>query len=397
MKKKILILTEIYLKGGLDTFLHNLYIKKKNIEIYLMCNEDYPGIKDLKKKTKLISYLSINSNLFEKLNYLRQDIILKILLYFPLKCILLLFNYFILTFFYLIKYYFFFKKNKFDRLMVVNGGYPASLILRISLLSWRLSSRKKSILNIHNFSLPYRFPFGVFEYFLDFLIMKSVNKIILCSKSCLKNFIDKRNVFSNHKDVDFIYNGIENNNLKKVKKIKNSVGVFATLENRKGHLYLLDIINLIVKKNNKIKFFFFGDGENWSKNLIKKKIIKLKLEKNVMLQGHVKKNIKYMSKMELVAIPSIDFESFGYVGIEAMSCKVPIIANKIGGLEEILNNVPSAKLIKVGFQKTFAREIIKFFSQNQKKIDDKLSQSYERFKKNYTKNIMQKNYFKKII
>ena len=104
-----------------------------------------------------------------------------------------------------------------------------------------------------------------------------------------------------------------------------------------------------------------------------------------------------MSKMELVAIPSIDFESFGYVGIEAMSCKVPIIANKIGGLEEILNNVPSAKLIKVGFQKTFAREIIKFFSQNQKKIDDKLSQSYERFKKNYTKNIMQKNYFKKII
>jgi hypothetical protein len=90
---------------------------------------------------------------------------------------LLTLNYFFLTIIIFLKYYFFFKKYKFDRLVVVNGGYPASLILRVSLLSWRASTNKKSILNIHNFSLPYRVPFGIFEYFLDYLIMKSVSKL----------------------------------------------------------------------------------------------------------------------------------------------------------------------------------------------------------------------------
>lgn len=397
MKKKILILTEIYMKGGLDTFLKNLYVKKKNLNIFLMCNQDYPGINDLKKKIQLIPYFSLNSNLFEKLNFLRQNIFLKIILYFPLKTILLTFNYLILTFFYLIKFYFFFKKNKFDRLIVVNGGYPASLILRISLLSWRLSSNKKSILNIHNFSLPYRLPFGIFEYFLDLLIMNSVNQVILCSKSCLNDFLHKRDIFLKHKNVKFIHNGISDLRLKKLKKIKNSVGVFASLEKRKGHLYLLDIIKLIKKKNKNITFYFFGEGEKWFHNLIERKIKKLNLEKNVVLCGFVKENLSYMRRMELVTIPSIEFESFGYVGIEAMLCKVPIIANKTGGLAEVLKNIPSAKLIKIGNKNSFANEILKFFSGDQNKIGSHVDKTYEIFQGKYNKRVMQEKYFEKII
>jgi hypothetical protein len=47
---KILIFTEVYKKGGLDTFLHNLNLKKKNVNLFLMCNKDYPGIEKFKKE-----------------------------------------------------------------------------------------------------------------------------------------------------------------------------------------------------------------------------------------------------------------------------------------------------------------------------------------------------------
>lgn len=361
-----------------------------------MCNKDYPGIEKFKKRINLIKYFSLNSNIFEKLNYLRKNLVLKFFFYLPIKIVLLTLNYFFLTIYYFFKYYFFFKKYKFDRLVVVNGGYPASLILRVSLLSWRASTNKKSILNIHNFSLPYRVPFGIFEYFLDYLIMKSVSKIILCSKSCLSNF-KKRSIFLKHQDISFIYNGVDQKKLSKIEKIKNSVGVFASLEIRKGHIYLLDIIKLLIKKNSKIKFFFYGEGEKWEEDLIKKKIIKLKLENNVTLMGFVDNNSYHMQKMEIIAIPSLEYESFGYVGVEAMSCKVPIVANKIGGLAEVLKNVPSAKLIQLGNKKKFAKEILNFFLASKSEINQNLSKSYEIFKKKYNKSTMQKNYFKKIL
>ena len=55
---KICFFTEIYYKGGLDTFLINLFNawpnKKDNLTLF--CNESHPGITTIEKKTTRPEY-----------------------------------------------------------------------------------------------------------------------------------------------------------------------------------------------------------------------------------------------------------------------------------------------------------------------------------------------------
>lgn len=52
---------------------------------------------------------------------------------------------------------------------------------------------------------------------------------------------------------------------------------------------------------------------------------------------HYKSILKYYMAADLVVIPSL-YEPFGYVALEALTCKCPILANNVGGLVEILKD-----------------------------------------------------------
>ena len=47
---------------------------------------------------------------------------------------------------------------------------------------------------------------------------------------------------------------------------------------------------------------------------------------------------KYLSLTDILVLPSIKFESFGMVLIEAMRQKVPVICSDSGGMKEIVKN-----------------------------------------------------------
>ena len=63
-----------------------------------------------------------------------------------------------------------------------------------------------------------------------------------------------------------------------------------------------------------------------------------------------------MAEMDIVVIPSL-FESFGYVGLEAMTLRKPVIASAVGGLQEIFNS-EIALLVKPGDEAALAEAII---------------------------------------
>lgn len=52
---------------------------------------------------------------------------------------------------------------------------------------------------------------------------------------------------------------------------------------------------------------------------------------------HYKRILEYYKAADLVVIPSL-YEPFGYVALEALTCKCPILANNVGGLVEILKD-----------------------------------------------------------
>lgn len=107
-----------------------------------------------------------------------------------------------------------------------------------------------------------------------------------------------------------------------------------------GRLDKLKGINLLVEAWNEIKdeeLLIVGTGPEEE---YLKKYINDNNMKNVKLVGHKKKDVamEILSKSKALIFPSQSYEAFGLVLIEALNLGVPVIANDIGSISEIIKH-----------------------------------------------------------
>ena len=237
------------------------------------------------------------------------------------------------------------------------------------------------------------------------LIIQKFNcKIIAVSKSLKKSLVVDGGL--KKKEIKVIYNGISIQNKKNIqnkKKLKInqlSVGIFGRVEHRKGHHLLILSWQKIQKIIPNICLYIVGDGE---KNYVKKLKYLIKKEnldeKKIIWISYTDNIYKIMSKVKLVIVPSINFESFGRVAVEAMALKKPLITSDFGGLKEVNKNNKTGLVLKVHIKKKLEDGIIQLMS-NEKKRKLFGKEGYINFKKNFTSKIMSNNYYqfiKKII
>lgn len=105
----------------------------------------------------------------------------------------------------------------------------------------------------------------------------------------------------------------------------------------KGQEIMIKAIPYILKKNPNYKFYFIGDGETKYKQIELAK--KLKVEKSCVFTGSISQAKVYaiLAKSKLHVSASED-EAFGMVNLEAIAFETPILAHKVGGIPEILQD-----------------------------------------------------------
>ena len=109
----------------------------------------------------------------------------------------------------------------------------------------------------------------------------------------------------------------------------------AELHERKGLKYLIEAIPDIIKKYPETKLVIIGEGKD-RKNL-EHLIGRLGIENHVLLAGKQKEIPKVLKSSDIFVLPSLR-EAFGLVILEAMITGLPVIASKVGGIPEIINN-----------------------------------------------------------
>lgn len=108
-----------------------------------------------------------------------------------------------------------------------------------------------------------------------------------------------------------------------------------TLHERKGFKYLIEAFKTVHQKYPKSKLIIAGEGPE-RKNL--EDLIKnLHLVPNCLLISWRENIIELMAASDIFVLPSIK-EAFGLVILEALACKLPVIATKAGGIPEIIKN-----------------------------------------------------------
>jgi glycosyltransferase involved in cell wall biosynthesis len=123
----------------------------------------------------------------------------------------------------------------------------------------------------------------------------------------------------------------------------------------KNHVGLLDIFELILKKNPSAVLYLIGDGP------LKKKIEEISKLKNIdskiKFLGSQANPMYYIQHSHVLILPSI-IEGLPGVLLEAFYCKTPVVAYNVGGISEIVKENITGRLIPPGNNNAFANATI---------------------------------------
>jgi len=160
------------------------------------------------------------------------------------------------------------------------------------------------------------------------------------------------------KKVHVIYNGLESvpNNIVALNKRPMLVLTVANLSPRKGHVEYLLIIQQLVKKIPNLKFVFVGrDNMN---GRVQECIDKMGLGNFVFCKGFQGDVSKWYQQARLFVLPSQWGEGCPTSILEAHSYGVPVVAYKIDGIPEIVEDNKDGMLIDKNDKFAFKNAII---------------------------------------
>jgi glycosyltransferase involved in cell wall biosynthesis len=126
------------------------------------------------------------------------------------------------------------------------------------------------------------------------------------------------------------------------------VGYVGRLVVDKGVQFLLEAIEILVKKGINIKCVVVGSGKNQegdNENILKSFVMGKGLEEKIIFTGFSDKIPLCMLCFDAICLPSIVVEGFGLVLAEAMLLKIPVIATNIGGPSEIIKHKETGLLV----------------------------------------------------
>lgn len=345
----ICFFTENYDKGGMDTFLINLFNTWPDPDdnLTLLCNASHSGIDVIVQKTTRIISINKYYRIFTSKVLQGRGSIKFFRVFFVRKLFSIIYNFLqypIIFPWYVVSLALYFRKSDFDRLMVVTGGYPASLLCRSAAIAWRFSGKRPlAIFNFHSSATISKWCFSGVEHLIDKLVIQSSGRFISVSKACLDT-LSVRKAFQNCDKLEYIFNGIDDpfkrlepNFKKNVKTPNDSYGLMlATYTYYKGHSYLFEALRDVLIEHPDFKLKIYGYGSNEEKQRVASEAKKFGVECNVMLNDFSSDVASLIAGASLLVVPSQAYESFGLTIIEAMAFSTPVVATNVGGIPEVL-------------------------------------------------------------
>ncbi|MFH1854409.1 MAG: GT4 family glycosyltransferase PelF [Candidatus Omnitrophota bacterium] len=134
-------------------------------------------------------------------------------------------------------------------------------------------------------------------------------------------------------------------------KTEYKIGVIGRITPIKGHRFFLQAIARVVRMFPRVKVIIVGDAPQDKpeyRDHLKSLVKKLDIERFVEFLGSRHDMPEIMSELDLLVLPSIGQEAFGRVIIEAGASGVPVIATRIGGAVDIIEDGKTGLLVKPG-------------------------------------------------
>lgn len=158
-----------------------------------------------------------------------------------------------------------------------------------------------------------------------------------------------------HYDIILDNSNIQYKNKKNVSRRIN-VTTIANFSEAKGYSFLVDVVAKISKITDLISFNFVGDGP--LRPEIEKKVADLSINNLVSFHGYVSDVNDFYQKADIIIVPSKS-EALGRTIIEAFFYGKPVIATRIGGIPELVQDNVNGFLVEYGDVNALSNSILK--------------------------------------
>jgi glycosyltransferase involved in cell wall biosynthesis len=161
-------------------------------------------------------------------------------------------------------------------------------------------------------------------------------------------------------NISVIHNGIE---VQKMQRMKNNGGTFVIgsagrLSPVKDYPFMIEISKEVRKITNQIRFQLAGSGPEWPK--LHGMIDRYSLSDVFELKGHVDNIADFYRELELYINTSVH-EGIPMSILEAMVQGIPIVAPRVGGLAEIIDDGVQGYLLDSRDPKIFAERCFELY------------------------------------
>ena len=367
---KIVFFVENQYSGGLDsilvTLINNWPFDKD--ELWLICNRNHPGLpiieKRLRRSCRIVPHdLPLVWEWIRKIQHI--SFLWKIRRLFSplLRYVLFIYQIFRLR---LILF-----NGEPDRLMVVNGGYPAGESCRAATIAWGLfKGEPLSIHNFHNMTVRARWFERWAEYLIDALVVHYSEAMVAVSKACADS-MKLRPAIYKAKKTTYIYDGIDSplgTKSTPTSNLREELGLskesflclnLGTYEPRKGHRFLLQAFKKVLYDVPTAYLVICGHGFPDEINQVKKWVQEFSLESHVSLLGFRNDISSLLQQTDILLVASQGFESFGLSSVEAMSHRVSVVATRVGGVPEVVKEKEGGFCVEPDDIEGYASHIIR--------------------------------------
>lgn len=188
-----------------------------------------------------------------------------------------------------------------------------------------------------------------------YFIRRCADRVVVISRAVQKNVLgsccaDRTELIPNAADDRFFEESRSREEARQALGLpldRPIVGVPGTLRPVKGHEFFLEALSGVVPRIPQVLAAITGDGEPRFRENLRRRVNTLGLDHNVVFMGTVPDMPAFYRACDLICIPSRS-EPFGRTAIEAMAVGTPIVATRVGGLAETIDDGKTGLLVEYG-------------------------------------------------
>jgi glycosyltransferase involved in cell wall biosynthesis len=148
------------------------------------------------------------------------------------------------------------------------------------------------------------------------------------------------------------------------------IGIVAHLADHKGHKYLIQASKFLKEQAPKIKIIIVGEGP--LKLELSEQAKNIQVEDMVFFMGFRDDVPQILNSLDMFVLSSY-LEGMGSSLMDAMACRLPIVATKVGGIPEVVKHNKTGLLVSPRSPKSLASAILKLYQD--KELADRLGQN----------------------